>query len=242
MSRVCQKGGKIEAQQSPSGYNPALTAVESHGIPAVPSQAREPSAGGLYSRFAQVVSGVGSPPVVASAAILVTALRGTSAHTASAQAVLWAVGQVALSVLAPFWYVVWLVKRGDITDVDVRLRKQRIGPLLVTVACTGVAWMGLWMGGAPRGLIWVAGGMWLQGLMILGITSRWKISVHTATAAAATTWSSLLLQTPLPALLVVPLVAWSRVWLRRHTVLQTVAGAALGFILFLALWHLGGGG
>ena len=175
-------------------------------------------------------------------AVRVVSTQAESTRAASTQALPWALVQLSLGVLAPFLHVVQLVRRGDVTDVDVRLRKQRIGPLFVTVACTGLAWMALWIGGAPAAMAWVAGGMWVQGLLILGITSRWKISVHAATAAAATTWSSLLLETPLPALLIVPLVAWSRVRLRRHTVLQTVAGGVLGFVVFFTLWQLGAGG
>ena len=163
----------------------------------------------------------------------------TASQAADAKTLLWAAVQIALSVLAPFLHVAWLVQRGEITDIDVQLRKQRMGPLLVTVACTGLAWAGLWIGGAPATMVWLAGGMWFQGLLILGITSRWKICVHAAAAAAATTWISLLVDTPLPVLLTVPLVSWSRVRLKRHTVAQTLVGAALGFITFFTLWTLG---
>jgi membrane-associated phospholipid phosphatase len=39
----------------------------------------------------------------------------------------------------------------------------------------------------------------------------------------------------LPILLVVPAVAWSRVKLRRHTPLQTLAGIGLGTALFVLM-------
>jgi membrane-associated phospholipid phosphatase len=134
----------------------------------------------------------------------------------------------------PFLYVAWLVKRGDITDIDVRLRKQRAQPLLVTITCTGFAWLVLALGVAPRVMTVMAGALWFQVVAIFIITLRWKISVHAATAAGATTMAWALLGTPLPFLVTVPLVAWSRVRLRRHTLLQTVAGALLGFTVFFA--------
>jgi membrane-associated phospholipid phosphatase len=56
--------------------------------------------------------------------------------------------------------------------------------------------------------------------------------VHTSAAAGAATVVWILLGTPL-SLLIVPLIAWSRVRLRRHTLLQTVVGALLGFSVFL---------
>lgn len=226
-------GGSIEAQQS-SGRSASLSAAERRGLPGVPSLVDRCVQGGPYAYAARIVSRVGSPPVSVCAAIVITASQAALATTLP-----WAVVQITLSVLAPFLHVIWLVRRGEITDIDVQLRKQRMGPLLVTVGCTGLAWAGLWIGRAPGLMVWLAGGIWFQGLLILGITSRWKISVHTAAAAAATTWISLLIDTPLPVLLTVPLVSWSRVRLRRHTVAQTVAGAALGFITFFTFWRLG---
>jgi len=225
--------GRIEAQQS-SGRTASLSAAERCGLPGTPSPVGRGVQGGPYAYAARIVSRVGSPPVSVGAAIVVTASQAAPATT-----LLWAVVQITLSVLVPFLHVVWLVQRGEITDIDVQLRKQRMGPLLVTVACTGLAWAGLWIGRAPAPMVWLAGGMWFQGLLILGITSRWKISVHAAAAAAATTWISLLVDTPLPVLLTVPLVSWSRVRLRRHTVAQTLAGTALGCITFFTCWRLG---
>ncbi len=147
---------------------------------------------------------------------------------------MWGSIYVFLGVLIPFLYVVWLVKRGHITDIDVQFRKQRAQPLLVTVTCSGLAWLVLALGVAPTAMTILAGALWFEVVVIFAITLRWKISVHAATAAGATTMAWALLGTPLPLLLAVPLVAWSRVRLRRHTLLQTVVGALLGFAVFFA--------
>jgi membrane-associated phospholipid phosphatase len=59
--------------------------------------------------------------------------------------------------------------------------------------------------------------------------------VHSAAAAATATLAWSLIGTPLPLFIGVPIIAWSRVRLRRHSVAQTVAGASLGVTTILAM-------
>jgi membrane-associated phospholipid phosphatase len=146
---------------------------------------------------------------------------------------IWGAIYVVLGVLIPFLYVVWSVVRGQITDIHIRLREQRRRPLLVVVICAGVGWLVLALGAAPRAMTAVAASIWLQTVVVFFVTLRWKISVHTAAAASGGTLIWMLLGTALPFLLIVPLVAWSRVRLRHHTLLQTLAGALLGSIVFV---------
>jgi membrane-associated phospholipid phosphatase len=133
----------------------------------------------------------------------------------------------------------------DVTDLHLRVREQRIQPLLVTIACGGLGWLVLTLAPAPPALSTIAAALWLQTTAILAITLRWKISVHTAAAAGATTVAWALLGTALPFPLTVPLIAWARIRLDRHTLPQTLVGALLGFIVFLMaasllpLTHLG---
>jgi membrane-associated phospholipid phosphatase len=129
-------------------------------------------------------------------------------------------------------YLVWLKRRGLVTDLDVQLREQRMRPMVFMLACGGLAWLALTLGAAPAQMAFLAGVLWLQMAVIFGITLRWKISVHCATAAGVATLVWALLGTPLPLLVGVPVIAWSRVRLRRHTLAQTVAGSLLGFGLF----------
>jgi membrane-associated phospholipid phosphatase len=145
---------------------------------------------------------------------------------------------VFLAILLPVCYLVWLVRRGMVTDFDVQLREQRIRPMVFTVACAGLAWLVLLAGAAPSHMVILAGAMWVQTAIVFAITLRWKISVHCTAAAGAATviWS--LLGTPLPLLIGVPVVAWSRVRLRRHTLAQTVAGTLLGFTIFVVAFSL----
>ena len=179
-------------------------------------------------RLAYVISQIASPPVltIAAMALLASTLASPRAWT-------WAGVYVMLAIVTPILYLVWLVHQGRVTDLDVQLREQRTAPLVFAVACAGLAWLVLMLGRAPVQMIVVAGGLWLQMVLIFGITLRWKISVHSAAAAGIATLAWSLAGTVLPLVIGVPLIAWARVRLRRHTVAQTIAGSVLGLTIFL---------
>jgi membrane-associated phospholipid phosphatase len=143
-----------------------------------------------------------------------------------------------LSILTPFLYLLWLLHRGLVADLDVQRREQRTRPLIFTLACGGLAWIVLAAGRAPWLMSVLAGQLWLQTLLIFVITLYWKISVHCTTAAAVATLVWSLFGTPLPLLVGVPLIAWSRVRQRRHTLAQTIAGSLLGIAMTLVTLSL----
>jgi membrane-associated phospholipid phosphatase len=180
-------------------------------------------------RLAYVISQIASPPVLTIAAMALLA-----STLASPRAWKWAGVYVMLAIVTPILYLVWLVHQGRVTDLDVQLREQRTAPLVFAVACTGLAWLVLVLGGAPVRMVVVAGGLWLQMMIIFGVTLRWKISMHSAAAAGVATLAWSLVGTALPLVIGVPLIAWARVRLHRHTVAQTIAGAVLGLSIFLA--------
>lgn len=179
-------------------------------------------------RLAYVVSQVGSPPVLGAVAmgLIATTLSSPRAWT-------WAGVYVTLSILVPLAYLVWLLHNGRVTDLDVQIREQRSRPFIFTIACAGLTWLAMAVGGAPPQMIMLTGALGLQMVIIFGITLRWKISVHSAAAAGVGTLVWSLVGATWPLLVGVPIIAWSRVRLHRHTVAQTVAGAALGFTIFL---------
>lgn len=202
--------------------------------------------GGLYAgpevtparadRLAWWVSKLGSPPVLTVVAMLLGAYAaGTSAAWS------WASLALAMTVLVPAVYVLWLVRRGRVSDFDLFHRRQRLGPFVVTIVSTAVAWLLLQWGQAPLPLRVLTGAGCIQAALLLAITLRWKISVHSAAAAGLAVFAWLLFATAaLPFFLLLPLVAWSRLRLGRHTLTQILAGTALGSGVFSAAWLLGG--
>lgn len=178
--------------------------------------------------FASLVSLVLSPPLLA-----VLALIALGTRLATPRSWAWIALTLALVVLAPALYVALLVSRGEVSDFDLSQRSQRTKPFLVALAALALACGALALGGAPALLRAVAlAGLLLTAVMVL-VTLRWKISLHAACAAASVVvlGAAVTLDAAALALLwlaLVPLTAWSRVHLGRHSRAQVLAGAALG--------------
>jgi len=187
----------------------------------------EPRVRAWDRRLATAVSGVASPPVLVAA---MTALQASISGESDRW--LWASVYISCAVLIPLAYLVHLFKHGEVGDLDLRRRSQRFRPQFVTVSCFGTAWAILRFGSAPAPMTAVAGALLLQSLAVLAITLRWKISVHSATAAAAgvVVWS--VFGALIPVLVAIALVAWSRLRLRYHSPGQVAAGALLGLAVF----------
>jgi membrane-associated phospholipid phosphatase len=162
----------------------------------------------------------------------------TASTLSDPRAWVWTGTYVLFANLVPLLYLIWLLHRGLVTDLDVQIREQRVRPMVFTTACVGLAGFVLTLGAAPSQMIVVASALWVQTVVIFGVTLWWKISVHCTTAAGVATLAWLLMGTPLPLLVGVPLIAWSRVRLRRHTLAQTTAGTMLGLVIFLGTFLL----
>lgn len=186
-------------------------------------------------RIAHWISLIGSPPAMGVLGVmLIATLSGIPSPWT------WGIFYVITAIGLPLVYLVWLVRRGTVTDLDIQLRQQRSRPFLAMMAGQAVAWLLLTAGSAPSPLPMIAGAYLVQTSLILLITLRWKISVHTSTAAGVTVavWGTLG-TVAVPFALTLPLIVWSRVKLRRHTLGQTLAGTALGSGIFLAALLLG---
>jgi hypothetical protein len=199
-----------------AGYRPATPAVVGAAIPRA-----------WDVLLARTISQVGSPPVLSAAATALIALT-----LSSLSAWHWAAVYVSVAILTPVLYLVWLLCRRQITGLGLPLREQRVWPLIFALVCAGLAWLVLAQGGAPQQMVALARGLWLELVVLFAITLSWKISVHAAFVASVATLVWSLSGTPVPLLIGVPVVAWSRVRMRRHAVDETVAGALLGLTIF----------
>lgn len=179
------------------------------------------------STVAYWVSQVGSPPLTgAMAALTVGYILATPA------AWWWTLVYMGLTILAPCLYIIGLVRRGVVSDFHLPKREQRLRPLLFSLGTALIAWVLFHRAGVPLGLKMLTSVNALQAILFFLITLRWKISLHCA-AAAILAELLLLYFGPLaaPFVMSVPLIAWSRLHLRRHTLAQTVAGASLGILI-----------
>ena len=144
-------------------------------------------------------------------------------------ALVWVAVSVLLVTLVPLAYIIYLLRRGEVSDLHLNRREQRPRIILVSLASWIVALAVLVGLHAPWQLIaFLAAGL-LAFVVAGAITLRWKISFHTGVAGGVFTVLTLifgagtLLTLPLLAIL-----AWARVELRDHTAAQVIAGALIG--------------
>jgi len=136
------------------------------------------------------------------------------------------------SNLIPIATVLILKKRGIISDLDASQKEQRIFPLTLGIIYSGIAFLILtYMQANPlvRGLMFC---YMTNTIITILITRYWKISIHAMGVGGpiAVLWLAEF-QYPIPALLILIAVSYSRVILKAHTILQAVAGALLGLVL-----------
>ncbi|MDE2572247.1 MAG: hypothetical protein KGM44_06960 [bacterium] len=143
------------------------------------------------------------------------------------------------TTFGPMAYVFWLYQLGRIDDLDMSDREQRaaVFGIFVIFYLVGAILLALLRG--PQLLVAMMFGYGVSSALVLGITRTWKISTH-ALGISAPVVALLLLygREPLPLLLLIPLVGWSRWYLRSHTVMQVVAGALLGAATTAIFFHL----
>ena len=142
-----------------------------------------------------------------------------------------------LAAAAVAGYVL-LMRRSRVGDFWISARAERLTPALFLLAAFVVLLAALVLFDAPQDLSLLTLSMGLASVAIAGITRLWKASAH-CTVAGHVAAAGLLLLGPLGFvfLLVLPLVLWSRVTLKAHTLSQTLAGAVVGAgfaVLFLA--------
>lgn len=186
-----------------------------------------PSAPPRLSQLAYWISQVGSPPLTGA----VTAFMiGFTLSTPPAWR--WTMFYVTLTILAPCAYIIWLVRAGKAVDFHLPNREQRIRPLLLSLATGLITWLVMYEVQAPRLFQMLATVNAVQTALFLLITYYWKISLH---CTAATILSELAFvifgASAAPLTMSIPLIAWSRVHLERHTVAQTIAGILLGVVI-----------
>lgn len=185
--------------------------------------------------IARWVSNILNPPAIASFLAV-----GFAAFIAPDPAIFWRwlTFSLPLITLPPLVYVVWLVRRGELSDIHMQHRRSRIKPLGVIMAWLFVCTLLLHHWGAPAALdLFLVTALLQIGVLSL-VTLFWQISFHSATISAAAATAVAVGGTtvwPITITLLVPLVGWARVRLRRHTLRQVTAGCVVGTLVALLM-------
>jgi hypothetical protein len=134
-------------------------------------------------------------------------------------------------------YVLFMRRRSRVGDFWISTRAERLTPALFLLAAFVALLTALVLLDAPQNLSLLTLSMGLASAAVAGITLLWKASAHCTVAGHAAAAGLLLLGSlGFAFLLVLPLVLWSRVTLKAHTLSQALAGAAVGAgfaVLFL---------
>lgn len=144
--------------------------------------------------------------------------------------------------LGPMFYVLWLYATARIADLDMSVRSEREKVFGIFVIFYALGTLVLWLVHAPPLMTASMAGYTAASLVTQYITRYWKISTHAIGITAPLVVLIYLYGVePLPFLILIPLVGWSRVWLGAHTALQVVAGTILGatsVLFFFRVFHL----
>jgi membrane-associated phospholipid phosphatase len=154
--------------------------------------------------------------------VAVTAIDASSVWPAAG----WLVLVLGLSIGGPALYLWLRVRSKQAEDFQIMLRRQRLRPLLASLGFGALALAVVLSAGGPRALELALSVGVANGIVLALITLGWKISFHTATLTGAVAVLWWYVGTGAAALLVlVMVVGWARLRLRRHTPAQVVAGA-----------------
>ena len=189
--------------------------------------------------WAKAVSNVVSPPVVWGLMAIPIAERDAPS---TGEALAWALAYIFFFSIVPILYVSLQVKRGIITDMHMPIREERIRPFLVSLM-SGTLGLIVLNKLDVSGLMNLFVVTTLLQLALMGlITSFWQISAHMISITGATVIVAVIFGL-LPAIIIaplIPLVAFARLNLLRHTRAQVVAGVVVGAVCIGGfLWAVG---
>jgi len=143
--------------------------------------------------------------------------------------------------LGPMLFVLWLYATDRISDLDMTVRSERERVFVIFVLFYWAGTAMLWLLHAPRVLVATMGGYAAASLAVQFITRYWKISTHAlGITAALVALVYLYGQQPLPFLVLIPIVGWSRVYLKAHTLAQVIVGTLLGGVSVIVFYRLFG--
>jgi membrane-associated phospholipid phosphatase len=178
-----------------------------------------------------LVSDVVSPPVVWT--VIAFPLALATDQVTGSDAVTTATLYGFIVCWLPVMFIGWMVRCGHITDIHMKVRKQRILPFGVSITCSAGGLGLLWLLKASSVLL-LFGTATLLGLVLMAVvTIFWQISIHAMSISSAVMVTAIVFGASAALWLVplIPVVAAARLKLNRHTPAQLLAGGAVGALV-----------
>lgn len=191
-------------------------------------------------KIAKPISTFTNPPIICIPLFLVICLTLSFANGQfdfSKFVILEIVSLIFASILPMAIILFWAKKLG--TDKDISNRSDRYMPLIVGIVSYFIGFLICLIFNLDNFLTCLLLCYSVNTGVVLIITTKWKISVHT-TGLSGPNAALILLLGPIGALIGVlyPLIIWSRVLLKKHTLAQAISGGVQGYFLTVLEMYL----
>lgn len=194
-------------------------------------------------RIAKTISTLTNPPIVSIPLFIIICLT-LSINNLWEFPLLELISIVFASILPMAIILLWAKKTGD--DNDISTRQNRYIPMIIGTGSYFIGFLiSLYLKVNPF-LTFLLLCYTVNTFIMMLITTQWKISIHT-TGLSGPVCALIILLGPIGALfgLIYPVLIWSRVTLKKHTMAQAITGGVLGFFLtaiemflYIALFNL----
>ena len=186
-----------------------------------------------HEKIAKKVSAFTNPPIICLPLFLIISVVlsfENGAFNLSKFIVVELISLVFASILPLAIIVLWA--RRIKTDSDISNREDRFIPLIIGVLSYFIGFLISFILGVDNFLTLLLLCYSINTFIVMLITLKWKISVHT-TGLSGPVGALILLLGPFGALfgILYPILIWSRVTLKKHTMAQAIAGGVQGFFL-----------
>ena len=190
--------------------------------------------------IAERISTITNPPIICIPLFLIICLTLSftpGGFDFSRFTVLEVISLIFASLLPMAIILFWAKKLG--TDKDISNRSDRFMPLIVGIVSYFIGFLVCYFFNLDNFLTCLLLCYAINTGVVLLITSKWKISVHT-TGLSGPVGALILLLGPIGALfgLIYPVLIWSRVLLEKHTLSQAISGGVQGFFLTVLEMYL----
>ncbi|MEU9300567.1 hypothetical protein [Streptomyces sp. NPDC048269] len=176
-------------------------------------------------KAARVLSDVLAPANLVVALLLLIGWHSTTSWSGLG----WGLLGALFCGVVPIGIIVLGVRRGALTDQHIRVRRQRVVPMALSLVSVAAGITLLHVLGAPEDVFALVVAMLVGLVSSLLVTVGWQISIHMSVAGGTVMILALVFgPSVLPAALAAAAVGWSRLVLRAHTAAQLLAGTALG--------------
>ncbi|MCG9129482.1 hypothetical protein JT359_17985 [Candidatus Poribacteria bacterium] len=170
---------------------------------------------------------------------IVTAVIIIQKYAMTSQDVFLWLGIVTLFVtVLPILGIALLVRFSKVGNLHLHAKEERLIPLCFVVLSLIFGTIILYKVGATHKIILACLAYIANSIVFSAITPLWKISFHTSVTTGCIMVLVFLVNTSFIWLfLLIPLIAWARIYRERHTFLQTAVGTILAIINTALVFH-----